>query len=85
MPAATNKSDLLSITDKEWSKLQSVIESVPASLAYIKDEDDISIKDIIGHRAHWIGLFLGWYADGKAGKTVHFPAQGYKWNQLKQR
>lgn len=48
-----------------------------------KDADDTSIKDIIAHRAHWIDLFLGWYWDGQAGKTVHFPAEGYKWNELK--
>lgn len=37
----------------------------------------------MGHRAHWIDLFLGWYRDGQAGRTVHFPAPGYKWNQLR--
>ncbi len=49
-----------------------------------KHADNTSIKDVIGHRAHWILLFLGWYRDGAAGKTVHFPAKGYKWNQLKE-
>ena len=43
----------------------------------------MSIKDIVGHRAHWIDLFLGWYADGQAGREVQFPAEGYKWNDLK--
>lgn len=50
-----------------------------------KDQgDDTSIKDVIGHRAHWISLFLGWYKDGQAGKEVFFPAKGYKWSELKQ-
>ncbi len=47
------------------------------------DDDETSIKDIVGHRAHWIGLFLGWYRDAVDGKSVETPAPGYKWNQLK--
>ncbi len=81
MPART-KDDLLAVTRKEFTKLSDLIEPLAAEQALIKDGDDTSIKDIVGHRAHWIDLFLGWHADGKAGKTVHFPAEGYKWNEL---
>lgn len=81
--AATNKSELLDITRKDFAKVISLIETVTADQALKKDEDDTSIKDIIGHRAHWIELFLGWYADGQKGKTVYFPAKGYKWNELR--
>lgn len=38
---------------------------------------------MIGHRAHWTTLFLEWFNDGQAGKTVYFLAEGYKWNDLK--
>ncbi|MDJ0686487.1 MAG: ClbS/DfsB family four-helix bundle protein [Alphaproteobacteria bacterium] len=81
--AATKKSDLLAVAAKEFAKLEKLIAPVDADRALVKDEDDTSIKDIVAHRAHWIDLFLGWYADGMAGKEVHFPAEGYKWNQLK--
>ncbi len=80
--AATNKTDLLSIHEKEYSKLSELIASVDSNYALLKDEDGTSIKDIVAHRAHWIALFLGWYTDGQAGKTVYFPAEGYKWNEL---
>lgn len=83
MPAATTKADLLAVTDTEYTKLSKLIATVPPELALAKDEDETSIKDVIAHRAHWIGLFLGWYTDGQAGKEVHFPAEGYKWNDLK--
>ena len=83
MPAATNKSDLLTVAEKEWAKLKTLIDRVPEDAALLKDEDETSIKDIIAHRAHWIDLFLGWYRDGAAGRDVHFPAKGYKWNDLK--
>ena len=81
--AATSKSALLEITRKEFQKLQSLIADISADTALVKDEDDTSIKDVVAHRAHWIELFLGWYSDGQAGKDVHFPAKGYKWNELK--
>ena len=82
MPAKT-KSQLLDITNKEFTKLEALITPITADVAMAKREDDTSIKDVVAHRAHWIELFLGWYADGLAGKTVHFPAPGYKWNELK--
>ena len=82
MPATT-KSELLAVTEKEYAKLQTLIVPLDPSLAMQKREDDTSIKDVIAHRAHWIDLFLGWYTDGQAGKPVHFPAEGYKWNDLK--
>lgn len=81
--AATTKTDLLAVTQKEFRKLGKLIGSVDPAKAMQKGDEDTSIKDVIAHRAHWIDLFLGWYADGQAGKVVHFPAEGYKWNDLK--
>ncbi len=83
MPAATTKSDLLTVTLKDYGKLQDLLEKVPEAAALRKDDEDTSIKDVIAHRAHWIELFLGWYRDGQAGREVFFPAKGYKWNELK--
>ena len=81
--AATSKTELLDITCKEFSKLEKLLVSTDTDTALEKDDDDTSIKDIIAHRAHWIELFLGWYADGATGRKVYFPAKGYKWNDLK--
>ena len=80
--AATNKTDLQQISRQEYDKLSELLGRVGDRLATTKD-DDVSIKDVVGHRAYWIELFLGWYADGLAGKPVFFPAEGYKWNDLK--
>ncbi len=81
--AASNKPELLHVTEKEFGKLLSMIEKADPAAAILKDDEATSIKDVIAHRAHWIDLFLGWYADGMAGNPVHFPAEGYKWNDLK--
>ncbi|MBY5933792.1 ClbS/DfsB family four-helix bundle protein [Tateyamaria omphalii] len=83
MPAAQNKADLAAITTKEFEKLNTLLDLIPADRAMEPVEDDTSIKDVIGHRAHWIDLFFGWYEDGQAGRAVFFPAEGYKWNDLK--
>ena len=80
--AATNRSELLEITRKEFVKLEKLIVSIDRKAGLLKDEDSTSIKDVVAHRAHWISLFFGWYADGLAGTTVYFPAKGYKWNEL---
>lgn len=81
--AAKSKSELLKITEKEFVKLRSLLEALSEEQALQKDEEATSIKDVVAHRAHWIGLFVSWYNDGQAGIKVHFPAEGYKWNELK--
>ncbi len=82
MPA-TSKDELVQVTEREFAKLEKLLEQVDAKIALSQDDDDTSIKDVVAHRAHWIDLFLGWYADGQADKPVFFPAKGYKWNDLK--
>ena len=83
MPA-TNRNELLAVTEKEYAKLMKTLDGLDPDAAIAPGvEDGISIKDTIAHRTHWIDLFLGWYGDGKAGKPVQTPAPGYKWNQLK--
>lgn len=83
MPAATSKTELLDVTTKEFAKLERLIDGLDPSTTTVPDDEDTSIKDVIAHRAHWIGLFLGWYHAGAAGEEVHFPAEGYRWNELK--
>ncbi|WP_299479962.1 ClbS/DfsB family four-helix bundle protein [uncultured Roseibium sp.] len=81
--AAQSKQDLLSLAEKEFAKLELLLEKLPIALQLEADGEGISPKDIVAHRAHWIELFTGWYADGQLGKTVHFPAKGYKWNETR--
>ncbi len=80
MPAATTKSDLIAATEKEWQRLSKVLADVPASAAEVKLEEDTSIKDILTHRAHWIGLFFQWLDEGDAAAM---PDHGVKWSELK--
>lgn len=81
--AAQSKTELIDITRKEYAKLQKLVLQIDERVALLADDEETSVKDVIAHRAHWIDLFLGWYHDGLAGKPVFFPAEGYKWNELK--
>ncbi len=82
MPAQS-KAELLAVAAAEFEKLERMIAEVASAAALAKDAEDTSIKDVVAHRAHWIDLFLGWYAEGQAGRAVFFPAPGYKWSELK--
>ncbi len=80
--AASTKQELLDLVRVEYRKLGNILDTLPEPLRLAKDGDGISPKDIVGHRAHWIELFRSWYSDGQVGNPVHFPARGYKWNEL---
>lgn len=82
MPAATNKSDLIAVCEKDFAKLQDTLETVPEAVAATPFDGGASIKDTVCHRAEWIAMYLTWWNDGQAGRTVHMPAEGYRWNQL---
>lgn len=85
MPAATTKTDLLATTEAEFSKLTRLLDRVPVAARAVPDAgaEGTTLKDTVGHRAHWIDLFLGWYRAGQTGAQVAIPAPGYKWNDLK--
>ena len=83
MPATT-KSGRIAITQKDLDKLHALSVSLPKDLQPLPDEYGFSIKDIVGHRAHWISLFFQWYHVAQAGGVPEMQAPGFKWNQLKQ-
>ncbi|MEM7488983.1 MAG: ClbS/DfsB family four-helix bundle protein [Pseudomonadota bacterium] len=82
MPAATNKADLIAACETEFAKLSALVDRVPGDLAMAPDEDGLTIRDVLGHRAHWIDLYLGWRTAAASGRPVHLPAEGWKWSEL---
>ncbi|MBD3665398.1 ClbS/DfsB family four-helix bundle protein [Sulfitobacter aestuariivivens] len=73
--ACTTKAELITLTQKEYAKIQKLLAPLDHAAASL-GEPGVSIKDMIGHRAHWTDLCLRWYTDGKAGQEVFFPAEG---------
>ena len=43
---------------------------------------DRRTTDILTHLHAWHLLMEGWLADDAAGRTVHYPAEGYTWAML---
>ena len=78
---ATSRDELQAVTEREWDKLAILLDDVDPGFAMQKDEDGVSIKDVIGHRAHWLKLLLGWHEDGVAGREIVYPAPGYNGNE----
>ena len=68
MRVAQTKVDLLTVLHSEWSQLLAELERVSDGLAESVDAEGRSIKDVVAHGAMAIGLVLGWYADGQAGR-----------------
>lgn len=83
MPAAASKDDLLRTCRTEYGKLAALIDGIDPATALRPCDGATSIRDVVAHRAHWIDLFLGWQADGAAGRAVHMPAEGVRWSDLK--
>jgi hypothetical protein len=72
--ACTNTADLIALTHKAYAKLARLIAPLDQGRS-ARGQGDVTIKDVIGHRAHWIDLSFGWNHDGKAGKKVSFPSE----------
>ncbi len=82
MPRPTNKTELLSLSQKSYKDLNNFVDSFP-------DEDknrefpagtlNRNIRDVIAHLHHWHLLVLEWYSIGMKGEKPEMPAKGYTW------
>ena len=87
-----SKAEFFERTNKEWSKLCVLIDSLNdadfvkhpeqriGSMA--KSTNTWSAKDILFHLHEWQNMAYGWYLEGLEKDEVTMPAKGYKWNQL---
>lgn len=82
MPRPKTKEELLSLGQKNYQKLQDLIDS------YSSDQIDKvfppgtlnrNIRDAIGHLHHWHLLVLKWYKIGMNGEKPSMPEEGYTW------
>lgn len=79
MPAANTKADLVAVTRIEWGRLWRLLQDIPEDVAQSPCEGETSIKDVVSHRTHWIGLFFQWLEEGEAAQM---PDHGVKWSEL---
>lgn len=88
MSVPQNKSELLSVIDKNFSKLIHYLNAIPAELTSDKSMDGhakgtaMSVHNLVSYLLGWNALVIKWLTSDAKGLPVDFPETGYKWNQL---
>lgn len=83
MPRPTSKKQLIEQSETNWTKLQSLLESM--------EIDDMieggivgewSVKDVLAHLLEWQQMTLGWYRIGKRGESPITPSENFTWREI---
>lgn len=82
MPRPKTKSELETVSSKNFEKLENLLKSYPK--AQLREEFpeqymNRNVRDVLGHLYHWHLMFLDWYSVGMAGNKPEMPAKGYTW------
>lgn len=82
MPRPKNKEELLSLSQKNYEKLNVLIDSFDAEQQvkdFPKGTLNRNIRDVLMHLHHWHLMLLDWYTVGMQGDKPDMPAKGYTW------
>ncbi len=82
MPRPATKIGLLSLSEDNFQKLFSFIDSIPTELQekeFPLNERDKTIRDVLCHLYEWHCMMERWHNEGKEGKMPAVPAEGYTW------
>lgn len=88
MSVPQTKVELLLAIDKNFNKLISYLNVIPAEITseYSMDEHakgtEMSVRDLVSYLLGWNSLVVKWITSDAKGLPVDFPDTGYKWNQL---
>lgn len=58
------KNELIDVMNWEFFKFEKLFMSVQFDEVFIKDVDDVFVKDIVVYCVYWVDFFFGWYEDG---------------------
>ncbi|MFY0674107.1 MAG: ClbS/DfsB family four-helix bundle protein [Bacteroidia bacterium] len=82
MPRPKNKTELLDLSQKNYKKLMSYINSKSTN----EQEKEFperylnrNIRDVLCHLHHWHLMMKEWHNIGMAGQKPDMPAKGYTW------
>ncbi|WP_109079349.1 ClbS/DfsB family four-helix bundle protein [Aggregatibacter kilianii] len=83
MRSYQDKSELIEAIQTSLQKYLLEFEDIDESM---KDQrliaEDKTPSEHLSYQLGWVNSLLGWERDEQVGKTVHTPAEGYKWNHL---
>jgi hypothetical protein len=85
MPRAKNKEELLEASDTQYRKLMDLVDSFSPEEqegAFLFEDRDKNIRDVLVHLHEWHLMMQRWYKDGMAGEKPAIPAEGYTWKTL---
>lgn len=85
MPRPKTKTELLSLSQKNYTKLMDHIDALPENkrqYEFPKGYLNRNIRDVVAHLHHWHLMLLEWYKIGMAGDKPNMPAEGYTWKTL---
>lgn len=85
MPRPTNKTELLTLSQKNYDQLNHFIES-RAEAEQMKEFPpgtmNRNIRDVLAHLYHWQLMMKNWYEIGMSGLKPDIPAEGYTWKTV---
>lgn len=82
MPRPTNKTELLSLSQKSYKDLNNFVDSFSEedkNKEFPPGTMNRNIRDVLAHLHHWHLLMLEWYSIGMKGEKPEMPAKGYTW------
>lgn len=88
MSVPQTKVELLLAIDKNFNKLISYLNVIPAEMTseHLMDGHakgtEMSVRDLVSYLLGWNALVVKWITSDAKGLPVDFPDTGYKWNQL---
>lgn len=66
----SNKADLMSAIEREWSLLMAVIQKLDSKKIITADASGLSPKDYLAHLAEWMKILMGYYMDKRPAHEV---------------
>jgi hypothetical protein len=88
MPRPTNKTELLELSEINFSKLLEFIDALSDEIkfgVYENDElndRDKTVADVVCHLHEWHVMMESWYTVGMSGKKPAIPAEDVTWQAL---
>ena len=85
MPRPTTKNELVNLSQKNFKKLNSYIDSFSEKgkdKPFPEGTMNRNIRDVLAHLHHWHLMLMDWYIVGMAGENPEMPAKGYTWKTV---
>lgn len=87
MPRPSTKQELISLSNKQFDKLQELISSITdeeLNSVFLFEDRDRNVRDVLIHLYEWHKLLLSWIQANIKGKEKTFLPEPYNWKTYPQ-